>query len=285
MDLEKNRRWVKRPFRRDEQALWVCGWYQAMEASIDDNLGWYTGEKGADIPAEFLSARMRAGSDGQRCLRHRMLSLGRAMCQQDPLDSEAFREFREIVYEVPRQLRRMAEFSEVQEGEQSLDAFFDYVERMSGRPSADERYGERVQGMLGDYLGIWDRLVASVQKYERQLLGCAPSDPDQWRTAETVETVKTGVERLLRRAKVPTTNRQREWVMRTVREYFLHPEACYGDVGRRRVALRDVWETVKTMANDRYGIRDFEHFRVIYESGSRYQRRHRHPAEAGHWGE
>jgi len=259
---------------RDMRALWIVEKYSEILLAIDACRGWYLGERGAAVPVCFLSTLIRPAADCDEHLAHRWKALSRAAQPESRTDTIAFVFFREMSYRALTELAALCETPAIEEARRQLDELFAYFEKARRRRCEPEAFARTLDAKADRYICTFETIAADFARYERELCGCAPSDPHARRVEAALESIEDGVEALCRREKkAPATYRVRKWVLTKWRYYLVHPEACLTDKAGSRVYVKDVWETLCEEAREKYGIADLKQFTRILRTAERAEAR------------
>jgi len=260
--------------RRDEQALWNHEKNLEIVLAARAAGGWYRGEKGTWMPKDLLSTILHPAGDGDKQGAHRLYSLARDTRQHMSLESDAFVRFRVSSYLVLDELSKVASLPQFERARRMLDEYFAYLERKAGEAREDELFASVIRKKAERYCAVCEEIALGFARQERMLVGAPSDDPYERSLAETADETLGAVKCLSRKLHhPPPSSRTRRWVKAKWEYYNDHPEALPGNVTRRRVYARDVWDAVKEEARTKYGIADLAAFRSIL--ASLRQERHR----------
>ena len=259
---------------RDMRALWNVEVNMAIIAAARRSRDWYRGEKGAMPPEDMLSAVTRPGGDCDGKGAHRLLAFARSARSADSQETFLFRLFKVSSEKVLDELEETAAVRPLREARLQLKELFAFLAKGASVGLAAERFTQVLTEKVRGYIQVCREISAAYEEVERDLLGCPAADPHVRRIEAAVEKVGADVGRLLQRAKVaPVGLQTQRWVLDRWNYYTAHPEACVTNVVRRRVYVRDVWETVRETARSEHGIATQEDFARIRRTAQKTRER------------
>ena len=256
-----------------DRVIWVSTMFAEIYHAAKQAAAWYRGEDGAEVPEKLLSSMTRPGGIQDKWICHRLQSLGREM----KVGVEyCFFEFNRMLQSSALTLAALSEarrFASVDEADKLMSELADYIGRAQKNHHSQEVFGKAVADKLDSIIGAFGRIHDDFVEEERVRLGDYEAPAAERKVIAKLEKVSDGVSVILKRKREPSDSyKVRLWMFTQWVYYRRHPEFCVNDVARRRVTLKDVWDTVEPVARCSYHIKDFDHFKRIY-TNSRHDKR------------